>query len=286
MQKPIFKFDRCPCIEFCLNRILAYLFFVVVVCFSSIAVVCKTANAQEPQSFVVLELFTSQGCSSCPPADRLLRSISAEAKKNKLPIYALSFHVDYWNYLGWTDPYSGKNATQRQYQYARALRGQKVYTPQLVINGEEGIVGSHKKKAKKIIDNFLNIPRSTWLKLQKNGSKNNGSKTRLTIGIQYGGFGKSGASESNQLILAVVSTNEENYVPKGENARSTLSHTNVVKSLSSYPLKLNKKGSTPGAGKGSVNIDIENSKENLQLIGFIQHPITMKILGANRIDIQ
>ena len=75
----------------------------------------------QPKGFAVLELFTSQGCSSCPPADRYLKEIAAAAEAKNLPVYPLSFHVDYWNYMGWQDPYSGNKATDRQRSYARAF---------------------------------------------------------------------------------------------------------------------------------------------------------------------
>lgn len=88
-------------------------------------------------NLVVLELFTSQGCSSCPPADQLLKKISL----NDPSLLPLSFHVHYWDYLGWKDPFSSPTNTERQRNYASVLDGQ-VYTPELVVNGEKGVVGS------------------------------------------------------------------------------------------------------------------------------------------------
>ena len=95
----------------------------------------------------VVELFTSQGCSSCPPADALLRKIHEYAEENKLPVYVLSFHVDYWNRLGWTDPYSDPTYTQRQRAYARHFGTDRVYTPQMIVGGEREFVGSNGKQA-------------------------------------------------------------------------------------------------------------------------------------------
>jgi hypothetical protein len=91
---------------------------------------------------LVIELFTSQGCSSCPPADALLGKLAAAGQSDGRPIVALSFHVDYWNDLGWADPFSTQAWTQRQQQYSRALGGDRVYTPELVIGGGVGVVGS------------------------------------------------------------------------------------------------------------------------------------------------
>src|SRR5678816_1982458 len=92
---------------------------------------------------VVLELFTSQGCSSCPPADRLLSSFIKEGEVAGRQVVALSFHVDYWNDLGWADPFSLPAWTERQRQYAEALGDNRVYTPELVVAGQTGFVGSN-----------------------------------------------------------------------------------------------------------------------------------------------
>lgn len=129
----------------------------------------------------VLELFTSQGCSSCPSADRLLDMYS-----NKENVIALSFHVDYWNRLGWKDPYSSSEYTQRQYKYASSLNS-SVYTPQLVINGENEMVGSDAKR----IDNTL---KKAWSQDTKsdisieNVSLDNGKATiNYTVSGNIGG---------------------------------------------------------------------------------------------------
>src|SRR5687767_4325331 len=92
---------------------------------------------------VVIELFTSQGCSSCPPADRLLTKIAKAGEHGSRKVVPLSFHVDYWNGLGWEDPFSSSAWTRRQNQYATALKESRVYTPELVVGGIAGMVGSH-----------------------------------------------------------------------------------------------------------------------------------------------
>lgn len=101
--------------------------------------------AAEPP--VVVELFTSQGCSSCPSADALLRDVAGSDKA----IIALSFHVDYWDYLGWKDLYSSPENTNRQRRYAQTLNDRGVYTPQAVINGVRGIVGSNESQLRSLI---------------------------------------------------------------------------------------------------------------------------------------
>ena len=98
------------------------------------------------ESVAVVELFTSQGCSSCPAADALLGEVVAESKKDGKPILGLSYHVSYWNHLGWKDPYSSEQFTRRQQQYAEVLQLQSIYTPQMIVNGEYEFVGSDRRK--------------------------------------------------------------------------------------------------------------------------------------------
>lgn len=102
----------------------------------------KSNTNMETAPVIVLELFTSQGCSSCPPADKVLGKY---AESNDNTIFPLSFYVDYWNYIGWDDPYSRQQFTQRQQQYAKQLKA-SVYTPQLFINGKQEVIGSDSNK--------------------------------------------------------------------------------------------------------------------------------------------
>ncbi len=114
---------------------------------------CSVASSgvRSDEAPVVIELFTSQGCSSCPPADALLQKLSQAGAAEGRPIVALSFHVDYWNDLGWADPFSTHAWTERQQQYARALGDDRVYTPELVVGGGAGMVGSQGGKVAQAI---------------------------------------------------------------------------------------------------------------------------------------
>ena len=106
-------------------------------------------NIVQFEPIAVIELFTSQGCSSCPSADKLLAQTLSDAKRDNKLIIALSFHVDYWNRLGWTDPFSDKKYSQRQSDYASAMQLRSVYTPQMIVNGSTEFVGSNEKELKK-----------------------------------------------------------------------------------------------------------------------------------------
>lgn len=114
-------------------------------CLFGLPLACSRAEG-EPRAAeapIVLELFTSQGCSSCPPADRLLAKLAATGSVGERPVAPLAFHVDYWNDLGWADPFSLPAWTERQHAYARALQDDRVYTPELVVGGARGVIGSN-----------------------------------------------------------------------------------------------------------------------------------------------
>lgn len=115
-----------------------------------------TPKPQAKTGFAVVELFTSEGCSSCPPADALLAQIEKESQ-NK-PVYLLAFHVDYWNRLGWKDRFSSTKFSSRQNQYANWLNLKTVYTPQVVVNGSREFVGSEENIFRNSIKTALAKP--------------------------------------------------------------------------------------------------------------------------------
>jgi len=109
----------------------------------------ESVHAAEP--LTVVELYTSQGCSSCPPADVLLGELASKPN-----VLALSFHVDYWDYIGWKDPYALKKSTKRQRTYAEQLELRYVYTPQIIVGGKLEVVGSHRKEVRACLQNVAN----------------------------------------------------------------------------------------------------------------------------------
>ena len=134
---------------------------------------------------VVLELFTSQGCSSCPPADALLRELNAREG-----VIALSFHVDYWDYLGWKDPFSRPEWTARQRSYARLLGDDRVYTPELVVNGRDGFVGSSRTQAAKAIESAAGRRAGATLAVQiaKNEATITATRTESAAALRVDAF--------------------------------------------------------------------------------------------------
>jgi hypothetical protein len=163
---------------------------------------------------VVVELFTSEGCSSCPPADALLSELAARPE-----VLALSFHVDYWDRLGWKDPFSSPAATQRQSRYAELLGLAAVYTPQIVIDGKWQAVGSSRAEVERILDLALR---------DRDGIP-------VGIAVDHGRaqitFGAGGDRMPASVVLIGFDRHQVTPVARGENAGRTLTHVDVVRSI-------------------------------------------------------
>ena len=182
------------------------------------AIMPLSARADDPK--VVLELFTSQGCSSCPSADAYLGELAA----TRDDVVALSFHVDYWNYIGWEDRFATEETTTRQRDYGRALGIAYIYTPQLVIDGKRHVVGSNKGAVKKAIAvSKKTTARRVPVALSANGS---GSLT-VRIGESSGYHGAA------TVWLISVDRKHTTSVDAGENRGRTLVNHNVVRDFRS-----------------------------------------------------
>src|SRR5579859_6872600 len=119
-----------------------------------------TKGTEQPVRPVIVELFTSEGCSSCPPADALLARLDQEQRIGNAEIIALEEHVDYWDQLGWRDPFSGRQWTERQQDYAAVFRNDGVYTPQMVVDGRAEFVGSSQSRARSAIAEAVREPKA------------------------------------------------------------------------------------------------------------------------------
>jgi hypothetical protein len=168
--------------------------------------------------FAVVELFTSQGCSSCPAADRLLNAIIEEANQTGQPVFGLSFHVSYWDYLGWKDPYASTSYNVRQGNYVTKLKAGNAYTPQMVVNGKTEFVGSSPKESEAAIKAALVLASSFNLQAQS-------TITNSQLKTIYQLDNMPGLAVVN---VALVRKEVQNHVPRGENRGRTLTHKNVV----------------------------------------------------------
>lgn len=171
----------------------------------------------ERSGFAVVELFTSEGCFSCPAAEAVLAHVNDLYSDNVL---VMEFHVDYWDYIGWKDIFSSKQFTKRQQNYAEHFHLSSTYTPQAIVNGKTEFVGSDRNKMLTAIDHELNKKDNNPIKLSAAVAGNN-------ISVSY-----SIAKSTNQeLNIALVQKNAETDVKRGENKGRKLKHVNVVRAL-------------------------------------------------------
>ena len=171
-----------------------------------------------PRTPVVVELFTSEGCSSCPPADALLRALEEQAPAAGIEVIPLGFHVDYWNELGWRDRFSSHDFTQRQVKYVELMKLDGPYTPQAVVDGTFDLVGNQAGDVRQaILQRAKSAKANVELKSVAPGDV-------LSVNID-------GAADGADVMLAITESNLSTKVPAGENRGRELHHTGVVRSL-------------------------------------------------------
>ncbi len=218
---------------------------------------------------VVVELFTSEGCSSCPPADRTLAQLLNRAQRDNLPVVGLSFHVDYWDRLGWKDRFADPAYTRRQRDYALAFRLRSVYTPQAVVNGTDQFIGSDVKRLDRAVSAGLKQKPTGALKLTP-------TKADTFDGWEVG-FDTQDVGSDMVLNLALVEDGAVSRVTRGENAGRKLQHVNIVRVFRT--VALTKKPS----GRVQLQRPQTLQAKNVKLIGYVQHAKTKAIGTAAEI---
>ena len=222
------------------------------------------------QPVAVLELFTSQGCSSCPSADRLLaRTINSAGKTGK-NLFALSFHVDYWNRLGWADPFSTKEYSDRQSEYASQLNLNSVYTPQMIVNGSREFTGSDERALEDALNRSLKTNTlAAFTTLSANIENNAAPIVKFSLEGDY---------INCRINLALVSLSETTAIKRGENGGLTLTNENIVRQFISVPATT--------AGEISFKADPLHPGNNTAIVAYIQNNSDMKIIGAAKAEIK
>ena len=206
-------------------------------------------------AMVVVELFTSQGCSSCPPADALLAVLDKDPN-----VIVLSEHVDYWNHLGWRDPFSSSAHSARQQQYARRFGQDGPYTPQMVVDGRVQFVGSDARRARAAIAEAGAVAGRAPVTVRREGE---------AVFVEAPALGVGSKAE---LWVGVLRAEGGAEVARGENAGRTLRHVGIVRTLV--------KGGTVTRERGASYRVVVGSGE--RVVAFLQEPGLGKILGAGR----
>jgi hypothetical protein len=232
------------------------------------------------RSPVVVELFTSEGCSSCPPADALLAKLAEQPPAENVQVIALEEHVDYWDELGWVDPFSSHEWTSRQYAYAGPLGNGNPYTPQMVVQGQAEFVGNHAPQARqKILDAAANATAAVALK-QSKGDGKAAVNLSVTIG-KFTGAAKGGAAE---VWLAITETGLHSAVTGGENAGHELRHAAIVRTMRKIG-EAKADGEPSFSANAAAPLRVEWKRENLRAVVFVQEKKSRRILGAGEIRI-
>jgi hypothetical protein len=232
----------------------------------SLFLICLGSGLAQSRPVVVVELFTSEGCSSCPPADALLMRLARTLPD--VQVIPLSEHVDYWNHLGWKDPFSSELFSERQQDYGRMFRLESVFTPQMVVNGSVQFLGSDRFRAEQEIHKAAQAPHANV-----DISRTSDQSVRLKVDKIPEGV------RNADIFLAITDSFLETDVRDGENAGRHLSHTGVVRSLNSVGHADTKKSPT-FASDAKINLHPQWRSPNVQLVLFVQDRATRKIVGA------
>ena len=221
---------------------------------------------------ILVELFTSEGCSTCPPADKLLQTLVRDQPVDGAEIIALGEHVDYWNRLGWTDPFSSAQFSNRQGYYAAFFKNSQIYTPQIVVDGTRELAG--KEASKTLAEAAKNPKGDVILKIEKQ------TENLVSFNIKISDLPKISGGDKAVVLLAITEDDLTSNVSAGENRGRKLKHAAVARFLKTI-------GDIAGE-KAELSADIELGKdwkrENLSAIAFIQEAQSRRILGAAKIS--
>lgn len=229
------------------------------------AALLLTAATTVSAAPVIVELFTSQGCSSCPPADRLLkRVIDDPATRGK--VIPLAFHVDYWDRPEWRDPFSSKEWSRRQMFYARAFRLDSAYTPQMVVNGSRQFVGSNAPQLQQALREEANAaPFGTVAVAIANG------QATVSANVTSG--------RPTDIFLAIVEREAATKIEGGENAGRASDDVAIVRRL------IRVDTIAKGATRKSVALNLDKRWRGATAVVFLQDRATLAIRGASSVSI-
>ena len=222
----------------------------------------KNVNKDE-KGFALIELFTSEGCSSCPPADDAISDIQNEYKNEN--VVAVGFHVDYWDRLGWKDAFSSPDNTARQEYYSSIFKLSSIYTPEAVVNGKYEFVGSDKNEIVNTVEEQLKSKLSEIINLNVSGNSEGNIEVKFSI--------TGNTSANDQMVLLLVEKAATTNVKRGENRGRTLHHINIVR-------KMIVTSTFSKEGAENFTLPSELKKENAFITAFTQNKKTGAVAGV------
>jgi hypothetical protein len=221
---------------------------------------------------VLVELFTAEGCSSCPPADVLLEKMLAQQPAAGATLVGMGEHVDYWNRSGWNDRFSSAGFTKRQGQYAARSGGSEVYTPQMVVDGGEGFVGTDVAAARQAIEHAVASPHGEIsIELEPQADRN-----MITVVIGIRALPTLADNDSADVLVAVTEDGLHTDVKGGENRGRTLTHAAVVRDL----VMVGPAGTEDASMRTWVRLHKEWRRDALKILAFVQQRRSRHILAT------
>lgn len=230
---------------------------------------------------VLVELFTSEGCSSCPPADELLTRLEQSQPVAGAEVIALSEHVDYWNHLGWKDPYSSAEFSKRQNDYAAILNTDEVYTPQMIVDGRAQFVGSNTGEARKVIEESAHNAKGNVIATI---ASNDNSADSLTLAIRVEGLQDILKSNSADVLLAITESGLRSSVASGENAGRRLTHSAVVRKFSRIG-GIDSGKTEVFSAQPVIQIEKAWKRENVKVVIFVQEHASRRVVGVGTLSL-
>ena len=220
---------------------------------------------------VLVELFTSEGCSSCPPADALLERLDRSQPVSGAELIVLSEHVDYWNGIGWRDPYSSHEYSERQSAYAAQFGLGSIYTPQMIVDGYLEFVGSDERRASQAIKEAAKVNKArVSITLVSSDNK------ATVIHVDAGPLPSATDTQSADVFLAIADNSDESQVSGGENAGRKLEHVAVLRKLTQIGAL-----DASAAFSRDINLDLNSKKHgNLRIVVIVQEAEVGRVLGV------
>lgn len=225
-------------------------------------------SAPPPRVPVLVELFTSEGCSSCPPADAFLSRLLSTQPVSDTEVIPLEFHVDYWDRLGWKDPFSSAAFTRRQQEYSRVFGSERIYTPQMVVDGAAELIGSDEREARRAIEKAAE---RSHLPLRVT-ARAAGGVVRLSMDAPS----RPADTEPIDILVALAEDGLTSVVKRGENGGRTLDHVAVVR-------RVEKTGALDAdafVAQGEWRLDPSWRRANLRAVAWLQGRKSHRVYGT------
>ena len=242
-----------------------------------LAVAAQATRAAAPPTPVIVELFTSEGCSDCPPADTLLEKLIATQPVAGVEIIGLGQHVDYWDRLGWKDRFSSAALTSRQQQYQSRFNTQSIYTPQMVVDGRAEFVGSDASAARKTLEKSIAAPHGA-IALDVSQA----ATPQVTVSVSE--LPRITRGDRADIIVAVTESGLTTDVKRGENHGKVLRHASVVRYLAAVGQIAG--DATSGSASATISLAADWQRDHLAVVAFVQESRGRAILAAAAVPLK